>query len=143
MRKSAFVFGGMAILSASLVYGQTTRSLLDKHCVECHNTTNWTTVRYTHSSVKYPDHGTRLTCRSCHTAGSQVVPWPSAAYAPDCAACHSGKYKPSAHTKYGSVNYTVSELRDCAGACHIYSDSTLTTIRTRRTGHHRANSGAF
>jgi hypothetical protein len=114
-----------------------------KDCVECHGTSNWTPVRYTHASATYPNHGTRLTCRSCHTSNSQTISWRSAAYVPDCAACHAGNYKSDPHTKYGSVKYTVSELRDCAGACHIYTDSTLTTIRTRRTGQHRANSGGF
>jgi hypothetical protein len=95
-------------------------------------------------SAKYPNHGSRLTCRSCHTTNQQTVTWRTAAYAPDCAACHSNRYDASKHTKYGSVRYTVSELRDCSGACHRYSDSTLSTISSRRNGpQHRPTSGGF
>ena len=62
--------------------------------------------------------------------------------APDCAACHVRKYNPNAHRKYLSprpTNYTIGEVRDCSGACHLYSDNTLTTIKERRTGRHRVN----
>jgi hypothetical protein len=31
----------------------------------------------------------------------------------------------------------VNELRDCTGSCHLYSDSSLTTIEERRNGEHR------
>ena len=50
------------------------------------------------------------------------------------------------HKKYDSpstVYYSVSELRDCAGACHEYTDNTLTTIKENRNGEHRATDGDF
>jgi hypothetical protein len=115
-------------------------------CESCHRTTAWSTVSYRHVSPTYPDHGTRVTCSSCHTSNAQTVPWKFAAYKPDCAGCHAGNYKPGPHKKYekpSTVNYTVAELRDCSGACHIYTDSSLTTIKTRRTGQHRAKGGEF
>ena len=34
----------------------------------------------------------------------------------------------------GNVKYTVSELRNCSGACHTYTDSTLTKILKSRAG---------
>jgi hypothetical protein len=42
------------------------------------------------------------------------------------------------------VKYTVGELRNCSGACHIYRDSTLTTLETRRPGpEHRITDSGF
>jgi hypothetical protein len=41
------------------------------------------------------------------------------------------------------IRYTVLELKNCAGACHIYTDSTFTVIRTTRSGHHRSTDGGF
>jgi hypothetical protein len=41
------------------------------------------------------------------------------------------------------VRYTVGELRDCTGSCHVYTDATLTTIRERRSGEHRVSAGEW
>jgi hypothetical protein len=41
------------------------------------------------------------------------------------------------------VYYTVMELRDCAGTCHIYTDNTLKNIKVRRTSVHRAIGGGW
>jgi hypothetical protein len=103
-------------------------------------------VRYTHASATYPDHGSRLTCRSCHTTNTQTIAWSAPAYAPDCAGCHASRYKQNSHKKYESPTtafYSVTELRDCAGACHLYTNSSMTTIKERRTGRHRPTSGGF
>jgi hypothetical protein len=103
-------------------------------------------IIFRHTSADYPgDHRSSVTCNDCHTSNSQTVAWPNAAYAPDCAACHANDYRSGPHRKYQNpdANYTVSELRDCAGACHIYTDSSMTTIATRRNSHHRTNSGGF
>jgi hypothetical protein len=111
-----------------------------RNCDECHNTSNWTTVRYSHVSPAFPGpHMPSVTCQDCHTANSEVVSWRFAAYKPDCAGCHANNFEAEPHVKYGSVHYTVSELRDCTGACHIYTDSTLTKIKTARSGHHHSN----
>jgi hypothetical protein len=110
-------------------------------CDSCHNTVAWTPIRFTHSSAAYPgDHRAAVTCLSCHTANSQTIAWRNAAYQPDCAGCHASRFVPGSHKKYETpttVNYTVSELRDCSGACHQYTNSTLTTILVRRNSHHR------
>jgi hypothetical protein len=115
-------------------------------CETCHRPAGWTLVSFVHPSPTYPNHGTRLTCISCHTSNAQAIPWKFVAYRPDCAGCHAGNFKPSPHTKYerpAKVSYTVSDLRNCTGACHIYADSSLTTITTRRSGRHRPTAGAF
>ena len=115
-------------------------------CDECHNTNNWTPISFTHSSGDYPgDHNSSVTCLDCHQGNSQTATWPSSAYKPDCAGCHAAKFKPDAHKKYEDPDtfYSVSELRDCAGSCHLYTDSSLTTIKKSRTGEHRTSSGGF
>ena len=88
----------------------------------------------------------RSSCTSCHTSNAQTVPWKFPAFRPDCASCHADKYRPMSHLKFErpvQVYYTVMELRDCAGACHIYTDNTQRTILTRRTGVHRAIGGGW
>ncbi len=120
----------------------TTRS-----CDACHSTTAWTPVlRYTHVSPNFKPHNAGVTCAQCHTGNTETISWPFAAYQPDCAGCHASRYQPGAHTKTTSpttIRYTVSELRNCAGSCHIYTDSTFTTIRTTRSSHHRSTDGGF
>jgi hypothetical protein len=116
-------------------------------CDDCHLTTAWTPIIFRHTSADYPgDHRSSVTCNDCHTTNAQTISWPNPAYAPDCAACHSGDFRSGPHKKYETpttVNYTVSELRDCSGACHIYTDSSMTTIRERRNSEHRPNSSEF
>jgi predicted CxxxxCH...CXXCH cytochrome family protein len=102
---------------------------------------------FSHSSANYPgDHSKNLACIDCHTSNAQTVPWPNGALAPDCAACHTNNFKASEHKKTSSpttIFYTAAELKDCAGACHEYTDNTFTTIRRSRTGEHRVNKSSF
>ncbi len=114
-------------------------------CASCHSVTHWTPVTYRHSSPRYPgEHRVELTCVQCHTTNTDRIPWSSPALAPACAACHERNYKPAPHTKYGNVKYTAAELRDCTGACHVYSDDTLKAIVKPRPGpHHQVSSGQF
>jgi len=115
-------------------------------CELCHRTIAWTPVLYRHTSPRYPDHGRTLECISCHTANAQTIPWKSAAFQPDCAGCHAPDYRPMPHVKFQrpvTMYYTVAELRDCSGACHIYADSTMRTISSRRSGQHRPNRGGW
>jgi hypothetical protein len=37
----------------------------------------------------------------------------------------------------------VAELKDCSGSCHVYTNSTFTTILRSRSGEHRATGGGF
>jgi Cytochrome c554 and c-prime len=105
-------------------------------CDVCHTTTNWTTLLpYSHLSPTYVMHSVSsgvTTCLSCHKQNNEKITFLSPSLVPDCAACHSNKYKPDPHIKYGNVRYTFTELRDCTGACHIYTDSSLGTIKTNR-----------
>jgi hypothetical protein len=71
------------------------------------------------------------------------VPYKYASYAPNCAACHAGDYKQGDHKKFGNTTYTVSELRDCSGSCHEYTDATLSKVKTYRSSHHRVSSSEF
>jgi hypothetical protein len=90
---------------------------------------------YSHTSPAYVLHtaATGVTgCLSCHKQNNEKITYKSPGLVPDCAACHSDKFVPGSHKKYGNVNYTFTELRDCTGACHIYKDATLTTITTNR-----------
>jgi hypothetical protein len=105
-------------------------------CNQCHTTTAWTPNTFKHRvGDGYPgDHRVALTCRSCHTTNTDAATWRTPSYKPDCAGCHAAKFKSDPHTKYGSTKYTVSELRNCSGACHIYTSSALTTISTRKSG---------
>jgi len=84
-------------------------------CDDCHDTDFWSpAMLYLHTSAAYPgDHARNLQCTDCHLNNSDNVPYPSPAYAPDCAACHARDYRPGPHR-----NATVSQLRDCAGSCH-------------------------
>jgi hypothetical protein len=117
-----------------------------EQCDTCHNTNNWSNIDFNHSSANYPgDHRSNVGCLDCHTNNNQMLSWPHSNYKPDCAGCHANDFKADEHTKIASPNvrYTVSELRDCAGACHIYTDSSLTTIKTRRNSKHRTTDGDF
>jgi hypothetical protein len=114
-------------------------------CDSCHLTSAWTPSQFSHPPGAIAAGHDATVCTNCHIGNNQATPWKNPEYAPDCAACHASKFKPSAHqkTKTPQTNYTVSELRDCTGSCHIYSNSTLTTITTRRNSHHRATDRGF
>jgi Cytochrome c7 and related cytochrome c len=118
-----------------------THFITTQPCESCHTTTLWTTfLPYTHMSPTYVMHTAPTgvvqtapeSCYSCHKQKNEKITFLSPSLVPDCAACHSDKYKPDPHTKFGNTKYTAAELRDCTGACHIYSSSALTTITTNR-----------
>ena len=115
-------------------------------CNKCHgNTTAWAPVStYMHTTPYYKAHRSGTLCRACHTTNNEVIAWKFAGYKPDCAGCHAGDFKPTAHKKVDSptIYYTVAELKDCSGSCHLYTNSTFTTIKTSRTGQHRPT-GSF
>jgi hypothetical protein len=115
-------------------------------CSECHNTQRWSQVSFTHSSPLYPgDHRSSVGCKDCHRGNTEQATWTAGAYKPDCAGCHASDWKDGPHKKHENPDrkYSISELRDCAGSCHIYTDSSLTTIKKRRSGEHRVNGGDF
>jgi hypothetical protein len=121
----------------------TTRS-----CDACHGTTAWRpALSYNHVSALFPGrHNSSVTCTDCHVGNSETVTWPYAAYQPDCAGCHAARFKPDPHKKTETpttIRYTVAELRNCAGSCHIYTDNTFSTIQKLRSSEHRASDGGF
>lgn len=118
-----------------------------RECNICHSISGWTPLIFVHSSPEYPgDHRRNLQCTDCHTTNTDMASWPAIAYRPDCAGCHANDYKADPHLKIANTNtrYTVSELRNCSGACHVYTDASLTTISRSRPGpQHRVNGGGF
>jgi hypothetical protein len=118
-----------------------------RECDYCHTTNLWAPSTFVHSSPNYPgNHRANLACTACHKTNAEVVAWPFPAYQGDCAGCHSNSYRAGSHKKTESpttINYTVDELRDCAGACHEYTNNTFTTIKTARNAHHRVSDGGW
>ena len=115
-------------------------------CESCHGTRSWASVVYRHASPSYVNHGAGVSCSGCHTANAQTVAWKFPAFRASCAGCHVNEYRPTSHLKFArpvNIYYTAAELRDCAGACHTYSDSTQRTVLTRSFGVHRAFGGGW
>ena len=103
-------------------------------------------VNFTHSAAEFPGrHNGSVTCEDCHTGNTQAATWTSPAYKPDCAGCHANDYESDPHKKHENpdVRYTVSELRNCSGACHVYTNSSLTTIKELRNSNHRSTDGGW
>jgi len=116
-----------------------------RSCDACHTTTAWIPARHTHLSAAYKPHNAGVTCRGCHTTNNEVISWSFAAYAPDCAGCHANRFKPDPHKKTETPTttfYTVAELKNCAGSCHIYNGTTGAITRTRNS-QHRSTDGGF
>jgi len=115
-------------------------------CATCHSYPDWSINHFRHTSVAYPGaHRAALSCTSCHTSNTDQVPYSSAANAGTCAGCHAKDFKPAAHPKtVKGLTYTASELTNCSGACHIYSDTTQSTITRSLPGpHHRVSDATF
>jgi hypothetical protein len=119
-------------------------------CASCHSYPDWSVVRFHHTATAdYPsDHRVALTCQSCHTTNAEKVPYPAPAYAGTCGGCHAKNYVVPKHPKTvkgpGQLFYTVAELANCSGACHVYRDASLATIATSQPGnHHRVTDAAF
>ena len=115
-------------------------------CGECHNTSLWSVSTFQHSSPNYPSgHRQVVVCTACHVANTETSAWQTPSFRPDCAGCHATAFRPSPHKKVDAppLLYSVSELRDCTGACHLYTDATLTQILERRSGQHNAARGGW
>jgi hypothetical protein len=109
-------------------------------CSTCHSYPDWSVLHFRHVSAPYPgDHRVALSCTSCHSTDTDQIPWRSPANAGSCAGCHAQDFKPAAHPKtLKGQYYTVNELANCSGACHLYSDSTQSTITRSLPGpYHR------
>ena len=131
---------------ASATGRSSTHLVTQRDCSLCHNYPDWTAVSFTHASAAYPgDHRAALSCVSCHTSNTDQIPYASAANAGSCAGCHSANFKPDLHIKSADGGkYTVNELRNCSGACHVYTDSTLASVLHSLPGpYHRVSDAAF
>jgi hypothetical protein len=115
-----------------------------RDCDRCHGVRSWDDAHYDHrSSSGYPgDHRGNLDCDDCHRNNRANNPWPFANLAPDCGGCHKDDFKRDPHkkTEDPETDYTVSELRDCSGACHIYKNG---RIKDRRNNEHSVRDGDF
>jgi hypothetical protein len=117
-----------------------------RDCATCHSYPDWSVLHFVHQSAIYPgDHRVALTCVSCHTSNSEQIPWPSPADKGTCAGCHAKDFLPARHPKtLSGLSYTERELRDCTGACHVYTDATLRTVSKSLPGpYHRVSDAAF
>jgi hypothetical protein len=119
---------------------------LRRDCAECHAYPDWDLVQFRHAASAYPgDHRAQLACNACHTGNTEAVPYAAPGNAGTCAACHARDFVPAAHPKVAKEgNYTVSELANCSGACHLYGDAAHSRIAKPLPGpHHRVSDAAF
>jgi hypothetical protein len=125
----------------------TTHFVTTQPCDACHRAgVAWTPVTtYVHKNVGYKPHRASVTCIACHKNNNEVLAWTAPAYKPDCAGCHVNDFKQGPHKKVESpvIYYTVMELKNCSGSCHVYTNSTMTTISKSRTGKHSSTGGGF
>jgi hypothetical protein len=116
-------------------------------CSECHNTQTWGSIRFVHRSSLYPgNHSGGVGCKDCHRSNSEQATWTTPNLKPDCAGCHFGDFRQGPHKKTETPRtyyYSAAELRDCTGACHIYTDDSFTQIQRSRSGEHRVNRGEW
>jgi len=118
-----------------------------QECDACHSTTAWRPDSFRHSSPNYPgDHRRDLDCRACHPGNSEMVVYSDdPSLAPDCAGCHRNDFRRDPHKKHENpdTDYTVQELKDCTGSCHIYEDASLSRIKDTRNREHRVSDRDF
>jgi hypothetical protein len=115
-------------------------------CDRCHTIRRWERIDFIHQSAGYPgEHRRNLDCDDCHETNRETPSWERPGLQPDCGACHASDYERESHKKESrtETRYSVSELRDCTGACHLYTDTSLSTIEKRRTGEHRVRDDDF
>jgi hypothetical protein len=120
--------------------------LTHRGCDSCHSYPDWEVLHFRHVSATYPGaHRAALACTTCHNSGTDQVPYASAGDAGQCAGCHAKDFKPQAHpkTSHGAL-YSAHELANCSGACHLYTDTTQSSISRSLPGpHHRVTDATF
>ena len=117
-----------------------------RDCATCHAYADWSVLHFVHASARYPgQHRAALACVACHTANTDQMVWTAPGSAGSCGGCHAAAFKADAHPKtVAGLEYTASELKDCSGACHVYSDATLGSVSKSLPGrYHRVGDGAF
>jgi hypothetical protein len=120
--------------------------ITERDCATCHAYPDWSVISFRHTATLYPgQHHAALSCEQCHATNSEQVVYVAPAKASTCGGCHARDFKATAHpqTVKGQL-YGAGELANCTGACHVYSDSTRTTITRSVPGpHHRVTDAAF
>ncbi|MGD9842448.1 MAG: hypothetical protein AB7U99_06035, partial [Steroidobacteraceae bacterium] len=117
-----------------------------RDCANCHSYPDWSISTFKHVSVNYPgDHAVALTCVSCHTTNTDQIVFSPPANLGSCAGCHAKDFKAELHPKITSgTNYSADELKDCAGACHVYIDDSLSKIAKSIPGpYHKVTNATF
>jgi hypothetical protein len=130
--------------------GRTASGLPPKHmktvrsCDACHRVSAWTPVSYQHVSPRYKPHDASVACLGCHTSNMETVVVRNPQFGTDCAACHADRFRPQQHRRADRPTqfYLVSELRDCAGACHVALPGRMGTSPTM-FGYHRSTAPAW
>ena len=117
-----------------------------RDCATCHSYPDWTPLHFVHTAAAWPgQHKSTLECNACHTSNTERVPWVSPADAGSCGGCHARNFRADRHPKSAAgASYTASELRDCSGACHVYTDATLAHVAKPMPGpYHRVTDASF
>lgn len=117
-----------------------------RDCAVCHRYPVWANPTFAHVSAQFPgEHHGSPACSACHVTNTEQAAWPFAAYRPGCGGCHANLFKPEQHARTSNgLKYSISELRDCSGSCHLYTDARMTTVaKARPAGHHKVTDSAF
>lgn len=119
----------------------------NQECDVCHTQNAWRPDTFRHMSPNYPgDHAGNLDCDECHPGNNEMVVYTDdPSLAPDCAGCHKNDFDPGPHKQHENPDhrYTVQELANCAGSCHVYTNSNLNVIKERRDREHRVSDRNF
>ncbi|MGH8253619.1 MAG: hypothetical protein ACRES2_06220, partial [Steroidobacteraceae bacterium] len=101
-----------------------------RDCATCHSYPDWAMLHFVHASAAYPgDHRSPLACTACHKSNTDQIPWTAPANTGNCAGCHARDFRADRHPKtLDGLKYTVNELRNCAGACHVYGSATSGSV---------------
>jgi hypothetical protein len=117
-----------------------------RDCATCHSYPDWTPLHFVHVAATWPgQHKAALECSACHSSNTEQIPWASPADAGSCGGCHARTFVAGKHPKTSAgATYTASELRDCSGACHVYTDATLAHVAKAVPGpYHRVSDSTF
>ena len=108
-----------------------------KLCGDCHNATNWRSVRFDHSRTKFPLRGAhaRVTCNTCHTRPAAEVKLETGCNAchakddphkgelgADCARCHDQKqWRQNVFFDHGLTDFPLIGLHAAVPCeeCHV------------------------